>query len=436
MPGLAARLHLPLLKDATLVYSTNIASALTLFVGQVVLARFWGVAEFGVLISLFGLASIAVGLTDLGISVSVIRLVNAWRETDRAQYHFLFLLVPVVEGLPGAALVLLALAGAPRIAESFLHATQLTDAVRWTLLGAACMSSYAYASAMLQAHRQFLYSGGLPVVGMLARTLGMVAASLVWHSAEAVMLAYFLASLGLLAAGLVVTIRQFPPRAGFAYAFKRQGAARFFNFGKWVAVTATLNSLLLRVDVVMLTAFSSSTQVALYGVAFQMSLAAALAINMFNTVLLPRASSITSRAGLQQYVKQVLWLSSLVGGGLVLLLVFAEPLVTLFYGPSYLGAVPVLRLFLAGYLFYAFSYPFVLLTYRLDRPDLVSKTNVIGLVLLLTGDRLLVPSFGAIAPAAMFVALTIAGQGSILVWLALAGRQRAAQLGLDPLSPL
>lgn len=419
-----------LLKDASLVFIANFGSAFTLFAASILLARVWGVTTFGILNSLFGLASLAVGLTDFGITITVIRLLVKYRHTDTGRYQFLVTLVPVIEAALGLVIVAIALFGAPLIADRYLHASAETAAVRWILLGAAGVSAAAYARVLFQAHQQYLWNACLALGDMVLRTAGMVAASLVFHTVEAVALAYCLASMVTLVVGSVVAARRFSPLPGVRFPFKRETMQQFFHFGKWVAVTLILNTLLVRLDVVLLTALSTSAQVAIYAVSFQLSLGAAIATNSFNMILLPRAGSVRTRAELRQYVNQALTLSSVVACGIVLVFLFAEPLVTLFYGSAFRDAVPILRVMLAGYLFFAFSYPFILLVYALDRPDLVTRADTAHVILLVAGDWLLIPFFGAMGPALLFLTLTVAAQSSVLVWLGVRGRARAVQVGL------
>lgn len=426
----SALLRSSLLQDASVVLATNLISSLALFVGSIVLARIWGVVTFGVITSLFGIASLTVGLTDLGIAISTVRLVSQFRETHPGRYQFLLVCVLGIEVFLGGLIAILAVWGAPLIARQLLHSADEIAAVRWILLGAACLSATAYASALTQAHREFSLYALLTLAGMGLRTIGMIAASYLTHRVEAVALSYCLTTLLVMLISYAVLLRRFPPSRGFAYAEKRAAARGFFQFGKWVAVTATLSTLLMRVDVVLLAALSNSVQVAIYGVAFQLAVGALIAINMFNTVLLPRASSTRNAGEVRRYLKQGMVLAAVVGCGIVLVFVFAERLVQLLYGSTYLDAVPILRIILAGYLFYALSYPFNLLTYRLDRPDIFTKVNLAMLVVRSAGDVLLIPGYGAAGPAVMLFILTVMGQGGILLWLALRGRQRARQVGL------
>ncbi len=428
--SLAALFQSKLFKDTTFVFIGNFVSPLILFVGSIILARFWGLAAFGALTFLFGMAGLAVGLTDLGIKISVVRWVSEYREADQARYHFLLLAVLVVEALLGALIVIVALLGAPRIAAQFLDSTAESATVQRFLLGAAFTSAGVYASAVLQAHQRFPITAALALLDMTLRTLGMIAASFFFQTIQAVAVAYLIASVTSMAIGYVIVLKRYPPWPGLAYPLKRDAARGFFLFGKWVAVTVALNAILLRVDVILLSALSNVVQVALYGVAFQISLGAVIAVNMFNTILLPRASRIQNRADLRRYSKQALVLSIIVGCGIGIVFLFAESLVILLYGKAFLNAVPILRLLLTGSLFFAFTYPYILLIYRLNRPDLQTKTSVVGLCLLVIGDWLLIPLFGAMGPAVMFVALIVVGQATLLVWLVTRGPRRAAEIGL------
>ena len=419
-----------LLQDTTFVFISNFGSAITLFVSSVILARFWGVATFGSITSLFGIASLAVGLTDLGINLSAIRLFSQYHKHDPARYHFLLALILFVEVALGLLITLVAVFGSPFIAAQILQAPAENGAVRWMLLGAAFLSTSAYATVTLQMHRRFPLFALLAILGTALRTIGTVAASFFWQSIEAVALAYCVATLLTMMLGFAIVVPRFPPLPGLEFPSKRQTTRVILEFAKWVAITATLNTLLMRTDVVLLSALGNSVQVALYGVAFQLAIGANIAIHSFNTILLPRASNIHTRSELGIYAKQSVLLSAIVGGGTGIVFVFAEALVAMLYGSAFRAAVPILRLLLVAYFIYAFTYPFVLLTYRLDRPDIPSKVNAVNLGLLFVGDWFLIPRVGALGPAVMFLLLILMGQSIILLWLATHGRHRAHQIGL------
>src|SRR6186997_713486 len=87
-----------LFQDASLVFITNFGSAFILFIATILLARIWGVTTFGVLNSLFGISSLAVGLTDLGVTLTTIRLVAKYKNVDEPRYEFVKAMVPVLEG--------------------------------------------------------------------------------------------------------------------------------------------------------------------------------------------------------------------------------------------------------------------------------------------------------------------------------------------------
>ena len=132
---------------------------------------------------------------------------------------------------------------------------------------------------------------------------------------------------------------------------EKQKCLELFHFGKYVAGTNFFSILFQRLDTLLVSVFLTPAAVAIYNVATRLNGLLDLPLNGFSQALYPRmASDITQHVPAKEVygkgVRQLLMVQTI----LSLLVVFTAPeLVKVLTGPTYLDAVPLVRILaLAG----------------------------------------------------------------------------------------
>ncbi len=166
------------------------------------------------------------------------------------------------------------------------------------------------------------------------------------------------------------------------------------------AMAAQGSALLLnKLDVVMLGPLSTAGAVADYAVAIRLTYMIGLPAEVAGLLLMPH---LTAAAASRDLVRQwrllrLTMLSQVVATGLVALplMLWANEVVTLVFGASYLSAVPVFLLVQAGKLLTAVFGPALALFTGLGYSAALARTNMVAALLNVVLNLILIPSWGA-----------------------------------------
>jgi O-antigen/teichoic acid export membrane protein len=163
--------------------------------------------------------------------------------------------------------------------------------------------------------------------------------------------------------------------------------------GNTVAATVTA-----RLDVAMLPAFVSSSNVGLYSVATNISLIVYQLSNTFSGLVLPAAARDPERGHIK--VVGSLWASLVAALGLALVLaLFARPLLGFVYGDDFRDAAEPLLLILPGAVLFAGSTILTAGVYAAGRPFVATITQVLGMIVTVAGLLAFLPTGGITAAA-------------------------------------
>lgn len=415
-----------LVRDASVVFVAQAGATAILLLSSIVLARQWGPTSYGTLTTLFSITTFAVGFTDLGIGITLVRLVGKYRTEQPARCEYLITMTLVLEALIGASLIVMGILLTPFLSEILFHDSSYIGLVRISLITAGVLSASVWVSAVLQAHQRYNSLAVWIVVPITLRVAGIVGATFFLQSISAVVWVYLLAAVSSTVVGILVTFGVYSRPGALRYSARKSANREFLGFAKWIAATIILGTIANRFDVFLLAFRSNPTQVGIYAVGAQIVALAPLIVNTMNTILMPRVSSLRNRADYRGYFRQASGISILASTGLLVLLVSSSFLIQTLYGPEFLPAVPVFRVLLLAYIITILSWPFLLLAYAFDRPDIFAKVNLVQVAVQLSGNLILIPMLGALSPALMFLIITVMGISIMGIWIALIYRKRAA----------
>lgn len=205
--------------------------------------------------------------------------------------------------------------------------------------------------------------------------------------------------LNILTAPMLLSLEVLTPAVAFLYSWRllppprlaaptRLELRRLFKFSRWIAVSAVAQTLLLRLDMLLLSHFHNATTLGLYA-------AAASLVNRLNilraaalTSALPEASRRLSAAELRAFVRESLQITGLISLLLLPLFGLGGPLLRWLYGSNYEAAMPVFNLLLAAFLVGFNLQPLNYVFYALNRLAWLAGRDVaqvIALILLGAG---------------------------------------------------
>ena len=384
-------------RDAVFAFLVRVASAGLLYLSQIVLARWLGAAEFGAYVLAWTWVLVLGGLSHLGLSMAMIRLLPEYAERkDDALLRgllrggrMLALGVGCIVALVGLAVLhLLGSRIDPQTAQAaslalacvpFYALTDLQDGIGrgrgW--IGIALIPPYIVRPLVLLAGMILAHEIGLPMCAVTAAGAAIAATV-----AAAVLQSW------LLARRLADDVAPGP---------------RIYDFRAWLSISLPLlviygaELVMQNADVILLAVYRPPGEVGMYFAA-----AKTMALVMFvhyavGSAAAHRFAALKARgdeAGLQRAVRDgVRWtfLPSLAAA--LVLLALGKPLLWLF-SPEFTAAYPVMAILVVGFLARAAVGPAEFLLNMLGQQSAVAKVTASAALLDVALNLALIPSYG------------------------------------------
>ncbi|MBA7506225.1 hypothetical protein ES706_04906 [subsurface metagenome] len=166
-----------------------------------------------------------------------------------------------------------------------------------------------------------------------------------------------------------------------------------FHYGARHYIGKIGNQVNFRIGTIILALFATKEEVGLFAVASQMAAQAIMIPDAVTTILIPRVAG--DKEGKRELVAQCSRLSGLVCGMLLLILaVFARPIVAVLFSRSFLPAVPLIQILAVGVVVRCACKVFVSYLVGTNRPGIASTGVAIGTVVNLVTLWLLLPVMG------------------------------------------
>jgi O-antigen/teichoic acid export membrane protein len=389
-------------RNALLAFSVRVASAGLLYLSQIILARWMGASEFGAYVLAWTWVLVLGGLSHLGLSMAMIRLLPEYVETQ--QWALLRGLVRggrlIALGI-GTAVAVLGVATVhllgTRIAPQTSHAV---------MLALACVPLYALTDIQDGIGRGRGWMGVALIPPYIVRPSLLLIGMIIAHELGATMCAVTAAGVAIAAtagAALVQTglvarrLSAEVPSGPRAYAFKA-----WFTISMPLLVIYGAELVMQNADVILLAMHRPAAEVGMYFAA-----AKTMALVMFvhyavGSAAAHRFSALKARgdeAGLARAVRDgVRWtfLPSLAAA--LALLALGKPLLSLF-SPEFTSAYPVMAILVVGFLARASVGPAEFLLNMLGQQRAVAAVAVSAAVIDICLCAVLIPKFGMLGAA-------------------------------------
>ncbi len=382
--------------QALALLSATAIDRVGLFVIHALLARLLTTEQFAGFVLAYAIASIATRVGDGGLSIASIRML-AHTPSD----------APEVVGTSGALRVsLLILAGALTLLVGVLLeyvASLIQTAVILTIaLSIAGLAQLTLTP--LRAARRLDKEALANVAGTVAR-LSCFAGYVVYGLSDGlsivgVAVALLIGSLIHLAVAIATCGRfvgSFRPR----YRHRRAGLVIAQSWPLAMAVLFIMGQS--RVGVLLLEELASPTSVALFGAALTLIAGLAILPDSLSSAIYPRLCAVFQTEGVLRFRKLMLAAGSVnaVLGMLVTasMLLFAEPVLAIIFGPTYVSASPALKVLAVSFVFGAVASVGGDSLNALGRPSLNMICVAIGLTATTVATVLLVPVHGIVGAA-------------------------------------
>ncbi len=187
------------------------------------------------------------------------------------------------------------------------------------------------------------------------------------------------------------------------------------HYGVRYYVAKISNMANIQFGTLILALFATREEIAFFAVAMQVTIQVLIIPDTLTLVLIPRSAR--DREGEKSLVARSARLTGLIcGAGLLLLVVFARPLVGIVFSPAFLPVVPLIRIISIGVLVRSVSKVFVPYLIGTDHPGIASIGVGTGMIVNLGLLLLLLPFMGLPGAAVAVTAGYLSGAVVLLFW--------------------
>lgn len=383
----------------------------------IVLARFLGPSDFGLLIVAITAMVLIADIVDLGTNTGIVRFVSSsLAEKSDKVYRFLklSLKIKIVAWIVSFFLIFFL---APFLANEVFHKAELSLPLKLAGFGVGAALLFSYATSALQAYQKYFIWGFVNIVTnglrlLLILFLGYYSLLNVGNSLVVYMILPFF--------GFFITLFLLPAKKIFQAKGEQSLLKDLLRYNIPVALFSIIAAISARLDTFLNAALLPAKEVGIYGVANQLLQIMPQLVSALGLVSSPKFASFQDNHQMLTYFKKFqLFVLGLALLGL-LTIPFSIYLIPVLLGSAYSGAViPFVILFL-GQLIFLFSIPVHhSIIFYFGRPDIFIRVSIGHLILTLGLGYLMISSFGMIGASVTVLIGMIFNFVYPLVWLLL-----------------
>jgi len=380
-----------------LVASGNILCAGLAFLAILIISRTVSVSDFGLFNISISVILMVQPIINFGMLGTMIKFVSSHlssgRDDEANHVVKAVLVIKVTLSLVMTALVFLL---ADPLARHIFQLPSLLPLLKIAAWGILFLSIFNYVKATLWAYKRFF---AYVVIQFLTDTTKVLTIGILFlvsalTVSSAVSVFALLPLLGIF--------------LGFIYfrdVFSTKGAHtnklyfQLFSFGKWLFLSNLGRRFFMYIGVVLLARMLNSEAAGIYGLALNLTYIFPILVATLTSVLLPEVSRFREKKQFTVYYWQSLKISAAFGICLAPVLFFAKDIIVFFFGERYLESIPVFIWLALGFLFFTFTHILRPVLLALDKPHILTYTDLLSFVAMCVGCYVLIPHLGVLAPA-------------------------------------
>jgi len=174
---------------------------------------------------------------------------------------------------------------------------------------------------------------------------------------------------------------------------------QILHFAKWIAVTRVFSVFISRIDVILLNLLSGSFEAGIFSAANRITFLFSLLVSSLGSVINPRFSGSDDKKKTTAYIKKLFGLIALISIFMLVISLFASPIINVVFGDKYEAAIPVFRALTIAMIPFIFSLATTpALIYTFNQPRFVARLTAVQVVLMVVIELILIPRLGSFAP--------------------------------------
>lgn len=401
-------------KDSQITVPATIINGSLGALFYILMARFLGPADFGLLTVAVVTLTMIADVVDFGTNTGLVRFVsaNAYKNPEKA-LKFLKLSLEFKIAIWFVSLVV-GLLLAPLIATDIFKKVDLVGPLRLVMVGVGGALLISFASSSLQAFQKYFIWG---VVNISINLLRLVVITLLFLSGQFNLFNGLLSYILLPFFGFSLALLFLPSKQMFKVRKEFAVAKQLFKYNFWVGVFTIIAALSARLDTFLSARLLSNFDLGIYGAANQLVAIVPQLVSALGMVAAPKFASFVNTKDMIAYLKKfqlfVLGIS-LVG---LLMIPFSIYLIPLVFGLAYQTTVLPFIILLIAMLIFLISVPIHnSIIFYFGKPDVFVWISLGHLIIVGVLGYILISSFGIIGAATTVLIGTSFNFLAPLIW--------------------
>lgn len=391
------------LQDTSLIYLGSLLNGVSLLLVNIFLGRVLEKDLFGIFSLCIMVLTTVAEMSDFGLNGGLLRFAPYYlANKELGKVKQLVKTIWRWRVWMSFILTLVGILTAPWIAKYVLNNLQVVLYLAFSFLGIGGVVLVGFASAYLQASKNFLMNSLVQSLKGILRLLFILLIFILGVNSLAWYIFIYIAIPWVL---FLLTYKYLPK--GFRSAqveveVKQKINTQLSKFSFWLTISSLSAILSSRVDQVMLSHLMGLNQVATYAMAFQFVYIFSLAIQSITGVLVPKVNSLQTSQDLYLFFIRVLKWMFPIALSAVFLVFISQYVIYFIFGQKYLASVPVYMFLSYSIILGFFSIPPSLVVIAFNKTSLIAVSAFLQLVINFILNLWLIPKFGIMGAAYTF----------------------------------
>lgn len=384
-------------KNSLIVFLGNALGSAFRLVAIVIITRMLGPSQFGLFSIALAIMIVVPEFSDFGVNIGLVRFASLYLQKDKLKAYLLFKVSLKLKLIAGILVLLTGLLLSELLAVRVFNKVGLITPLKLAFIGAFGTLLVNYILVMFQAQELFNKYSFTNIIDNFGK-FSLIALLLLFQK-----LNLFSAFSSFVTIPFIVFLIGFfffiPKDFLWVKGNEKECFRELFRFSKWILISSLTLMFIRRLDILMLSYFKDEQVVGFYSAGFTLAWSFEILIRSFVTVLLPKVSKLTTNTQLIQYTKKSLSFTIPIFLCLSPVFFIGKPLVLKLYGIEYESSINVFKLLVIGRLATIISSPIGLLALSINKPQIISYSHILLLLMNFIGYYFLIPPYGATGAA-------------------------------------
>ncbi len=400
------------LQNLLKVLSGNIVAQGIGFLTIIIISRDLGSEQYGIFSLLIAIFTIAVQVSDFGISTSYIKYLSENLNKSK-EIFFTVLVSKIILSILVMTVLYLVSFHLSLFFFDTHHYSKLIEFIAISILFHSLMSVIV---SQYQAKQKFKEYAYINIVHNTIKISTIMMISLLFSQEfhlDYFIYAYVFSLIGILIFLLIINFKNIILKNSFDF----NHFIQIYKLGFWIFLSSLATMIIMRLDIMMLQKMSTAQEVGYYSVAMNLAMIFPLITASLTTTLLPKMDQFLQNNSIEEYISKILSKAKYAIFILILLEILSPFVIGLLFGIEYKDSVSVFQILIVAFIFGVIINPIALVIYSINKAYILTLLNWIQLPLNYFGNMYLIPLLQADGAAISTVLLRIMGSLYIMSYL-------------------